>query len=469
MAFTTFGWLACLWILVIPFQYGYHISVLNQLHSAIACDPVEANVQLPSCFPMDKLTYSAVTAVFNLGGLFGSAVANIFTEKYGRRGSARLSAALVAVGCAMMGLSTVVFTLGFGRFLVGIGSGLGICLGPIYIAEIAPKEISGSVGVFTQLGIVLGIFLTQLLGIYFSTPTSWRMVLLFSFTLSALQFLTSSAMIESPRYLRGKFGQTSQEAKQVERKIWTSSDEGMWIHLLMIIRQYTSSSSPLLPDHDPEAHPPAPASHSQQTLSVPQVLFKMPREVQRPLLIISCAMLAQQISGINAVLYYSNDILSQSLPDLGKYVSLGITVLNVLMTFPPIILIEKLGRKPLLTLSVLGALVSLTMVGFGLNNNWVTVSSVFILTFVMSFATGLGPVPFVMIPEVSPFYAVSALSSIALSLNWLTNFAVSLLFLPLQQVLSGSDSSQPGRIFWLFAVILAVVAGILSKAWKTSS
>ncbi|KAK7440273.1 Bifunctional purine biosynthesis protein PurH [Stygiomarasmius scandens] len=453
MAFTLKGWLTCLWVLVIPFQYGYHISVLNQLHSAIACDPV-STTQLPSCFPMDKLTYSAVTSVFNLGGLLGSAVANIFMEKYGRKGSARLSAALVAVGCALMGLSTIVFTLGFGRFLVGVGSGIGICLGPIYIAEIAPKQISGSVGVFTQLGIVLGIFLTQLLGIYFSTPTSWRMVLFFSFALSAIQFLASPAIVESPRYLRSKFGQTSQEAKQVERRIWTSSDED------------NSSSSPLLPERDPEAHPPAPESHSQPALSIPQVLFKPPAEVRRPLLIISCAMLGQQISGINAVLYYSNDILSQSLPDLGKYVSLGITVFNVLMTFPPIILIEKLGRKTLLALSVIGALVSLTMVGIGLNNGWVTVSSVFILTFVMSFAIGLGPVPFVMIPEVSPFYAVSALSSIALSLNWLTNFAVSLLFLPLQQLLSGDDQSHSGRIFWLFAVILAVVMGIMGKAWK---
>jgi len=317
MAFTLKGWLTCLWVLgksascsscssnfpsVIPFQYGYHISVLNQLHSAIACDPV-STTELPSCFPMDKLTYSAVTSVFNLGGLFGSAVANIFMEKYGRKGSARLSAALVAVGCALMGLSTIVFTLGFGRFLVGVGSGIGICLGPIYIAEIAPKQISGSVGVFTQLGIVLGIFLTQLLGIYFSTPTSWRMVLFFSFALSAIQFLTSPAIVESPRYLRSKFGQTSQEAKQVERRIWTSSDEGTQTASLSILQFDTqglednSSSSPLLPERDPEAHPPAPASHSQPALSIPQVLFKPPAEVRRPLLIISCAMLGQQISG----------------------------------------------------------------------------------------------------------------------------------------------------------------------------
>ncbi|EEB87660.1 hypothetical protein MPER_14925, partial [Moniliophthora perniciosa FA553] len=63
-----------------------------------------------------------------------------------------------------------------------------------------------------------------------------------------------------------------------------------------------------------------------------------------------------------------------------------------------------MGRKRLLTVSTLGALVCLVMVGIGLNNNWVTVSSVFIIGFVMSFAIGLGPIPFIMISEVSPYY-----------------------------------------------------------------
>jgi hypothetical protein len=92
------------------------------------------------------------------------------------------------------------------------------------------------------------------------------------------------------------------------------------------------------------------------------------------------------------------------LPEFGPYVSLGITIVNVLMTFPPILLIERMGRRQLLTLSTLGAISSLVLVGLGLNTSIVTLSSVAILTFVTSFAIGLGPVPFVMIPEVSPYH-----------------------------------------------------------------
>ena len=68
-------------------------------------------------------------------------------------------------------------------------------------------------------------------------------------------------------------------------------------------------------------------------------LLKSP-ELRRPVLIMSFAMIGQQFSGINAVLYYSNNILAGTLPGLASYVSLGITVINVLMTFPPIFLIQ---------------------------------------------------------------------------------------------------------------------------------
>ncbi|KAG7086730.1 hypothetical protein E1B28_002663 [Marasmius oreades] len=453
--FTFYGWCCALWILVVPFQYGQHVSILNQIHSAIACEaPPPSETFLPPCFPMDNFVFSVVTSVFTLGGLLGSAIANIFMDKYGRRGSARISAACVALGSALMGLSGGATALGFGRFIVGIGCGLGICLGPVYIAEIAPKGIAGTVGVLTQLGIVVGIFITQLMGIYFASPSAWRFVLFFSFAVSAIQLFISPSIVESPRWLRNVSLHATQEAKEVEERLWTKK---------------SAVSEPLLDETDPEAHPVEPTRHTpQKALTVPQVIFKTPPELRTPLIVVSCAMIGQQVSGINAVLYYSNDILSQSLPELGKYVSLAITVMNVLMTFAPIILVERVGRKRLLTLSTLGAILCLVMVGVGLNNNWVTVSSVFIVGFVMSFAIGLGPIPFVIIPEISPYYAVSPLSSIALTWNWSVNFLVSLFFLPLRKFLSGGDPTRQGRVFWVFAFVLLLVMSVVGRMWKTT-
>ncbi|KAJ3995696.1 general substrate transporter [Lentinula boryana] len=471
-----YGWLVIGWITATPFSYGYHISVLNQLHSVLACEPSLAANNFPTCFELNDFTFSAVTSVFNLGGLLGSAQANVLMEKYGRRGTARISAGFTALGSAIMCLSGSVAILGIGRFMTGIGSGIGICLAPLYIAEIAPKTIASTLGVLTQLGIVLGIFLTQLLGVYFSSPdagpNAWRLVLFFSFAVAFIQVLMTGFMVESPRYLRSKSLRAGEEARAIETRIW-GHGHGVG---------GDSATSPLLEEHDPEAHPAVPHGNLS-ALTSSQVLFKTPADVRIPLLLMCCAMIGQQFSGINAVLYYSNDILSQALPELGKYVSLGITIVNVIMTFPPIFLIEKLGRKSLLFFSVAGAIVSLTVLGIALNfagaagstgpTAWTTVSSVFIIFFVMSFATGLGPVPFIMISEISPFYAVSALSTISLTLNWLSNFCVSLLFLPLRNALSGGAPGDPhhdpgkvGRVFWVFAVILALVMSVVWRKWR---
>ncbi|KAF4578645.1 hypothetical protein EYR36_000452 [Pleurotus pulmonarius] len=393
---------------------------------------------------MDDFTFSAVTAVFTIGGLIGSIVANPITNKYGRKGATRASALLVALGTVFMTIAGSVGVMAFGRLLVGIGSGIGLCVGPIYLSEIAPPSISGSIGVLTQLSIVLGIMITQLLGINLATPTTWRLVLFASCALSMFQLLTSAIACETPAYLGGK-GLHDQK-RAVSQRLWGTTSS--------IARVDVTDTSGPTRRHEPR----------EATVTMPQ-LFAKP-ELRQPLMIVCFAMMSQQVSGINAVLYYSNDILSKALPDFGPYISLGITVVNVLMTFPPIILIEKMGRRPLLTVSTVGAIISLLAVGYGLDSNYVTLSSIAIITFVMSFAVGLGPVPFVMIPEVSPFYAVSALSSTGLSLNWIANFFVGLVFLPLRNFLSGASHDKDGRVFYLFALILALSMGALSRVYR---
>ncbi|KAK0240541.1 general substrate transporter [Armillaria nabsnona] len=451
--FTLYGWFVCLWITIIPFQYGYHISVLNQLQSVITCSPPHTKSlpsSLPACLPMTEFTFSVVTASFTLGGLLGSLFANILTDKYGRKFAANTSGAVMALGTAIMGLAAGVPALVIGRLFVGVSAGLGLCVAPVYIAEIAPVKIKSTLGVLTQLGIVLGIFVTQLLGLNLATPTTWRYVFGFSFAVAVAQVVLSGGIVESPRWLGARGRHDSETA--AEARLWRVESVGEDREALL--------------NETPDDAEERRAKAQTPPIAVPNVLLRTPADLRLPLLVVSSAMLAQQVSGINAVLYYSNNILSGTLPDLGPYISLGITVVNVLMTFPPIILIERWGRKRLLILSTLGALLSLVTVGVSLNYAWKTPASIAIITFVMSFAIGLGPIPFIIIPEVSPFYAVSALSSIALSLNWIANFLVGLAFLPLRRFLSGGEESKQGRVFWVFAVVLAATMTVVAKGYK---
>lgn len=117
-SFTNYGWTLCAWILLIPFQYGYHISVLNQLQLVLTCkktDPAVTAGLLPTCIPMSDFTFSVVTSAFTVGGLGGSLIANVISDRYGRKGAARVSAAFVTIGAGLMGVSAGVLALSLGR------------------------------------------------------------------------------------------------------------------------------------------------------------------------------------------------------------------------------------------------------------------------------------------------------------------------------------------------------------------
>jgi MFS family permease len=124
------------------------------------------------------------------------------------------------------------------RLVIGIGSGVGLCVGPIYLAEITPSRIRGKIGtshfvaqcppsltdckgVLTQLGIVLGIMVTQAIGLYLATPARWRAVLFFSCALCTAQLFFSPVVSESPVWLSTR--EKTEESAQIRRRLWSSA------------------------------------------------------------------------------------------------------------------------------------------------------------------------------------------------------------------------------------------------------
>jgi len=452
LTFTSYGWLVCNWVLVVSFQYGYHTSALNQIQAVLTCRAAPAFLThgLPTCISMSDATFSLVTSMFTAGGFLGSSTANIVMERHGRKAALQISGLFVAIGSGLMAIAPSTFLLLLGRFLTGCGAGIGLCTGPVFLAEIAPPNIRGSVGVLTQLAIVLGIMITQLLGLRMATPILWRFVLLFSSVASVVQLCLSQFIVESPVWLKqhGK----PEDSRAVQTVLFQEPG-------------FTNSVEDPLLEEVPQGFQHELDDRREPTsVSIPNLLTSF--ELRRPLVVVSSAMISQQVSGINAILYYSNDILSRVLSDAGPYVSLGITFVNVLMTFPPIFLIDRVGRKPLLLASVVGALASLVLTGYGLNMGMTAISSISMLIFVMSFAIGLGPIPFIIIPEVGPSRAVPALSSVALSLNWISNFIIGLAFLPLRNALSNGDSTKEGKVFYVFTGLLFLSSSIFFRSYR---
>jgi Sugar (and other) transporter len=142
-SFTTYGWLKCFWIVLSAFQvrtdhhitstrcnthrqYGYHISALNQIQAPLTCQDDVATIMvvrpygLAPCIEMSDVSFSLVTSIFTVGGLLGSAVANLIMDGSGRKGTLRTCAALTAAGAAVMGLSNSVTLLAIGRCATSI-------------------------------------------------------------------------------------------------------------------------------------------------------------------------------------------------------------------------------------------------------------------------------------------------------------------------------------------------------------
>ncbi|TFY54754.1 hypothetical protein EVJ58_g8675 [Rhodofomes roseus] len=371
---------------------------------------------MPTCIPMSDATFSVVTSVYTVGGLMGSLGANLVMDRWGRRGAVRISAIATGAGAALMGVSAGLAPLIVGRTLTGVGAGIGLCVGPIYLSELAPPKKRGAVGVLTQFAIVVGIMITQIMGLQLATATRWRIVLFFSAALGAMQFVLSGGMIESPTWLdrNGLLVEKDKYARRVADIGLLASNYDSQDPLLGADLEATEEdiSTPVPVVEVPERN------DQEEAIKVPELLVTP--SLRRPLTIVCFSMLVQQLSGVNAVLYYSNDILSKALPDWGPWISVGITVVNFLMTFAPIALIDA----------------------------------------------RIGPVPFVMIPEVSPQHAVSALSSVALSLNWIANFLVGLVFLPLRNALSGGAEDKEGRVFYVFATLLAFCTFVLFRVYR---
>lgn len=318
-----------------------------------------------------------------------------------------------------------------------------------------------------QLGIVVGILFSQVLGLYFSSASNWRVILLTGAGLSLTQLLLLPFCVESPRYLALQPGGAvkARKALQILRgrqdvtkeiRDWTRQDdravaaeeEGLGATPLL-----NDSNEALLvgggtlqEDADPLQSKTFNAQQSGRGLSVTE--FVLSPRYRRPVLILLLVQLSQQLSGINGVIFYSTAIMSDIMPASGAMITVYISIVNVIMTLIAAYSMDKFGRRTLLMSSSIAMGISSFILAGSLNYSISMLSAFSIIAFVASFAIGLGPIPFLIIPEVVDTSAVASASAFALSVNWTTNFCVSVMFLKLQEWWGGN-------VFYVFALLLA--------------
>ncbi|XP_075626028.1 solute carrier family 2, facilitated glucose transporter member 11-like isoform X4 [Balearica regulorum gibbericeps] len=207
------------------FQYGYNVSIINaptqHIHKFL--NETWTSRYHKELNP-DLLTFlwSVIASIFSLGGLCGALIGGSMAIRLGRKGALLMNNILAILACILMGISfpTGLFELLIvGRFLIGINSGIGICVQPLYIGEIAPKHLRGGMAMGTSIFLTGGILTGQIIGLreLLGGEKYWPLLLSSSCFPAFAQLLFLPWFPESPRYLLIDRGDELSCAKALKR------------------------------------------------------------------------------------------------------------------------------------------------------------------------------------------------------------------------------------------------------------
>lgn len=186
-AIITYPLLSAVLVSVISqFLVGYNTAVMNAPQMVVFPDHTIAQ-------------WSIAVSAFAIGGPFGAVAGGLMANKMGRKGALLLGSWVFLAGGLLMGLAMNVYWLIPARFLVGFASGLSSVVVPVYLGEIAPPTLRGTLGTCTQFALVIGILVSSLVAFPLATEVLWRYLFLVTPALCVVQLMLSSLMLESPR------------------------------------------------------------------------------------------------------------------------------------------------------------------------------------------------------------------------------------------------------------------------------
>ncbi|XP_063173422.1 solute carrier family 2, facilitated glucose transporter member 1 [Candoia aspera] len=398
-------------------QFGYNTGVINAPQTVIEefYNQTWFNRYEKYITPGTLVTlWSLSVSIFSVGGMLGSFSVGLFVNRFGRRNSMLMSNSLAFIAAILMGFSKMAGSfemLILGRFVVGIYSGLSTGFVPMYVGEVSPTALRGALGTLHQLGVVVGILIAQIFGInlIMGTETLWPFLLGFTFIPSLVQCVLLPFAPESPRFLLINLNEEN-KAKNVLKKLRGTTD------VSRDLQEMKEESRQML---------------QEKKVTILE-LFRSP-VYRQPLLIAIVLQLSQQLSGINAVFYYSTDIFRRAGVQKPVYATIGAGVVNTAFTVVSLFVVERAGRRTLHLVGLMGMAVCafLMTIALALLNQvpWLSyLSIVAILGFVAFFEIGPGPIPWFIVAELFSQGPRPAAIAVAGLSNWTSNFIIGMGF-----------------------------------------
>lgn len=358
--------------------------------------------------------------------LWGTVVGAIFggipTNKLGRKNTLIWIGVLYTVSAIGSGLASDPWTFAVFRFLGGLGVGASTVAAPAYISEIAPAKDRGKLVGLYQFNIVFGILIAFLSNYLLNDigENAWRWMVGVEAFPAAIYTLFVFTIPKSPRWLLTKL--RTSEAKKV----------------LQVIR----------PDEDPEKFMLEIKDEMEKTVPNENIFLK---KYRFPLMLAFLIAFFNQLSGINALLYYAPRILTEAgLEESSALLSsIGVGVINLLFTLLGIFLIDRLGRKQLMYICSFGYIISLSLVSAAFFLDWEgSFMPIFLFLFIAAHAIGQGTVIWVFISEVFPNHLRGSGQSFGSSVHWVLAAVVPSLVPVLFSTIGAS------MVFLFFAIMM---------------
>ncbi|XP_065571930.1 solute carrier family 2, facilitated glucose transporter member 14-like isoform X2 [Artemia franciscana] len=430
---------------------GWHLSVINapqhvikpfcneSMYSHYGIDLSESNLDLVWAF---------VVSIFLAGGLLGAVFGDRILHKVGRKFSFEICVLSHVIGAILFTVAkfaSSVELLVLGRLLVGFGSGLATCVVPIYLAEICPPHISTIVSATLPVGSSTGNLLAQVLAMkhVLGNEEAWA-VLLATIGVPCLLCLFLTVIVpESPYYLYTIKKKDSEAIKVLSQLRGLTPEE---VVQTSEFHTYKKERADLEREEESE----------KWDL---KKIWQKQTHLRMPVSICLLSHMAQQLSGIAMVFYYSTSVFrAAGLNDNQTYIAnIGAAIFNIFMAAFAVWLISRFTLRTLILSSSLTTGISLTGLAVSLiylpgnESLFLPYSCVtFFVLFVISFGIGLGSVPFSLPSDIIPDSQRPAVSAAGCTLNWSTNFMIAMTFPILQ------DYIGEGVFFVFFSFTLSI-------------
>lgn len=323
-----------------------------------------------------------------IGALFGG----FPTNKYGRKNTLIVIGILFALSAIGSALSNDPYMFAFARFIGGLGVGASTIAAPAYISEIAPAKDRGRLVAMYQFNIVFGILMAYLSNYLLSDigENAWRWMLGVEAIPAVLYVLFAFGVPKSPRWLLSQ--SREEEAKQVLKLIEPEAD------VEELVKEFNT--------------------HSDKADKSESIFIK---KYRFPLMLAFLIAFFNQLSGINAFLYYAPRIFEEA--GLGESTALlssvGIGLTNLVFTLLGVFLIDKLGRKTLMYIGSIGYIISLSLVSAAFFLGWTGMAvPIFLFIFIAAHAVGQGAVIWVFISEIFPNHLRASGQAFGSSTHW---------------------------------------------------